>query len=147
MKYYENTKADFKAVSAKLAEKLFNVATERKGLKVGETIKIDGKNYTLDYVSISSYNAYFGTRGISIYYRHGNSVIRISDHWSDSGDVFKRSNKLNCLWIASCYWRLLNVTKESAVEVFSPNCGKYGYRVIGGKCMLKNFQEHEKRGE
>lgn len=87
----EKQMATFKHIPYQLAKQLVDFACSRN---IGKIINVDGKDYQLDHISAKC-SAFFRSRSVSIYYRVGRSVIRLSDHWSAS-KFFPRSKKMNC---------------------------------------------------
>lgn len=119
----------FKPVSASLARELISATA---GRSIGKSIDIDGQSYTLDHVSRSNHRL-FKSRGISIYWRVGRSVIRISDHWSTSRH-FSKSDKLNCGSISGKYWDIANRPVHAFESYYL--AGKYPFRMIAGVAGL-----------
>ena len=144
--YYRNTLADFSVISPELTEALFLASTGRKALKEGESIEIGGRTYTLDHISFSAYNPFFRQRGLSIYYRTGDSIVRLSDHWSNTGSTFVKSRKLNCGRISSCLWNLNGAKNTDLVDMKGHQSGKYPWRIIGGEARLKDFRVDDCHG-
>ncbi len=125
-RYFKATNADFNVIDSGLAEKLYSAAMEKQ-ISAGEKIEVGGVEYTLDYVSIKSADS------ISIYYRSGNSVIRISDHWSETPAL--SDNKFNVGPVRSSYWTLNNADRD---HVFSN-----GYNsLIGGIADFDSFTDN-----
>lgn len=138
--------ADFKEIPSAVVDKLVDFAYRKN---IGKSISIDGKTYTLNFISESS-SAFFHSRCVSIYYKTGSSIVRLSDHWSSSNG-FAKSRKMNCGPIGkgkkevdkfgevsyggAPYWNLKNKTQD-----YTPcnrfGFGKYGTKIFGGICGL-----------
>ena len=67
-----------------------------------QKVRLGNHDWTINFVSV---NGYFGS--VSIYYRSGDYLLRISDHWSESNLSVKQ-----CGNIRSCYWRLKGMTHQ-----------------------------------
>ena len=81
----------FKEIPDAQARLLLDFA-ERKN--IGKSLDIEGVEFNLDAIFLNS-SGFWRSRGLSIYFRTGRSVVRISDHWSESKH-HDRSRKLNC---------------------------------------------------
>jgi len=123
----------FKRVSPKLAHQLLEFASQKN---IGKQIHVDGEQYRLDYISRSS-SQFHRSRGLSVYYRHHRSVIRISDHWSASSH-FPRSRKLNCGFIDTHRWEIKNRLSDK-VECHKFSAGKYPFVLLAGKAGLSTL--------
>jgi len=121
--------ATFTEIPADIANQLVAFIDRRN---LGRAIEIDGTSYTLDFISHNT-NAFFQSRGLSVYFRAGRSVIRISDHWSSSTG-FERSRKLNCGSISGKQW---NIDNRSGRKVFCPKyAGRFPFEMLAGRCGL-----------
>ena len=126
--WYKDSDADFDMVEPSICKKLCMFYNSSKFLKMEKpAITINGLVYEFEFFS-SSYNQRLKSRGRSYYYRQGESIIRISDHWSKS--QYTKSKKLNCGFIASCYWTNLNGIKFTYQS----------QNLIGGICKLTDFR-------
>ena len=96
---------------------------------IGKVITVQGTDYELDYISES--HRPIG-RGLSIYYRVGRSILRISDHWSRT-QGYERSRKLNCGGIDTAWWELVGPAREYSFNRYS---GTYPWRMLAGKAGL-----------
>lgn len=105
---------------------------------VGKAIAVDGVEYVLDHISHNT-NAFWRSRGLSVYYRVGRSVIRISDHWSKTNH-HPRSRKLNCGAIAGAWWELADTTATQP-HAFSYRSGKYPWKLLAGKAGLSKLNK------
>lgn len=107
------------------------------GLRLGKEVVINDKSYKLIYKSEQK-NAFFKSRGLSLYFKVDRSIVRISDHWSESiGN--DRSRKLNCGYISnSQYWKLNFKAKRYQI---SRGSGKYPYTVLIGAAGLKTLNK------
>lgn len=105
---------------------------ERK--HVGKPITIDGVDYTLDGIFHST-SQFFRSRGLSIYFRTGRSIVRISDHWSRSNH-HPRSRKFNCgpLGGYAAWWVIDN--RSPARVSFDRYAGKYPWTMLAGRAGL-----------
>ncbi len=126
-RYFKYTDTDFKAIDPGLAEKLFRAAYRGEIAKGGK-IEIDGTEYTLDYVSR-------GDGSESYYFRTGNSIVRISDHWSKTPGMADE-RKFNVGNIRTSYWGLADADRS---KVFSP--GGAHFDMIGGIADLDSFRD------
>ena len=135
MTYHQNTHAHFRPLDAAVARQLVEFARHDR---VGKTIEIAGRAYTLDYISRSS-SAFWRSRGISIYYRSQRSVVRISDHWSATRRS-PRSRKRNCGSIGSCWWTLADRAHDR-FESAKFGGGRYPHTLLAGICGLTGFRK------
>lgn len=119
---------NFRPVPEKLTRQLLNFVQTKN---LGKSITIDGTEYTLDYISESHRKT---SRGLSIYFRVERSILRISDHWSQTAGN-PRSRKLNCGRIDTAYWALDNHPASQPLT-FTWHAGKYPWRVMAGKAGL-----------
>jgi hypothetical protein len=96
------TKGCFKIISRGLTLRLLEKIQD---LKPGETFKLGGKEYLLDFISKKN-----EWENISIYIIDikSDNLIRLSDHWS------RGSNVKNCGYIATCKWSLLGSKKSKS---------------------------------
>lgn len=133
--YHQHTRATFNPLDREVARALLKFAAQRSA--VGRTIELGGRVYTLEHISRTT-SAFWRSRGLSIYFRSGRSVVRISDHWSQSRH-HRRSRKLNCGHIASCFWSIRN-RADDAMECYDFG-GKYPYKMIAGICGLNGFKK------
>ena len=131
--YHDDTFAYFKPLAPTIGRALVAFAYRRN---LGKAVTIDGKRYTLRHLSIGK-NAMFRSRGYSVYFERGRSVVRVSDHWSASRHS-PRSGKLNCGFLRSCSWKILD-RKGDRFEASGLECGKYAYTLLAGMCSLKSF--------
>lgn len=122
------TSAAFKPIPITLANKLLAFLDRRN---LNKSIEIDGKSYELIFISQNS-SAFFKSRGLSVYFKTGRSIIRISDHWAQSiGN--DRSRKLNCGSISGKSW----VMSAAAPRVYcSKYAGKFDWVMLAGICGL-----------
>lgn len=121
--------ATFKHIDSNLAKALIAFIDRRN---LGKSVDVDGKSYRLDYISHNS-SAYWQSRGLSVYFRCGRSIIRISDHWSQSNG-FDRSKKLNCGSISGKWWTIENA---GAAKLYcSKYAGKFPFEMLAGICGL-----------
>lgn len=126
--------ATFRQIPAKLATQLLDFVHQRN---IGKSVNIDGQRYTLDHISKNSSKFYRG-RSLSIYFRTGRSVIRISDHWSQSNGN-DRSVKLNCRFIDEHWWAIDN--DGSAPLSFGRYTSRFPWRMLAGKCGLSTLNK------
>ena len=121
----------FREVDDSLAQSLLAFATRKN---IGQGLEIDGVDYTLDGIFQSS-SAFWRSRGLSIYYRTGRSIIRISDHWSRSNH-HARSRKFNCGCIGghNALWCIDN--KSPARLSLDRWGGKYPWLMLAGRAGL-----------
>ncbi len=141
--FHINTKANFKPFDEKIGEKILDsfVKAKRKK-KFNGKFNVGNDEYELLHFSEPKRNSFFKSRQMSIYFRkkRGRSVIRISDHWSESTSN-PRSRKLNAGFLNSCYWTANWDWHKSDVFDFSGlSAGKYAWRLLGGICSLNNFE-------
>lgn len=129
----------FRQIDDDLATELMRF-TDRRNL--GRTVTIDGRDYTLDHISHSTR---FMSRSLSVYFTVARSVVRISDHWSESNG-HPRSQKLNCGRIDQTYWVIDNDPARPLVES-TYLAGKYPHKLlagIAGKSVLNQTVDHWK---
>lgn len=126
--FQEREVAVFKEIDSNLAYTLLNFASYKN---LGKTIDINGVNYTLDYISMHR-RGFGGSRGLSVYFTVGRSVIRISDHWSKTNH-HPRSRKFNCRQIDSAWWELDDKSKDT-IEFSKLSAGKYPWVLKAGIC-------------
>jgi len=135
--YYDKTTGTWEGLSRNETMEFLKeyIAWRRKRNKP-EFIEVGGKKYKVDYQSEKK-NAFFQSRGFSYYFIENgtDNIVRISDHWSSTGDRFPKSRKLNCGMIASCYWDLDGGDK---VDVKIPG-EKYSSSLIGGKISASDL--------
>lgn len=127
----------FKQIDDDLARTLMGFV---HGRNLGKSITVGGKEYTLDHISYSKRR--FG-RGISVYFTVDRSVIRISDHWSESNG-HARSRKLNCGQVADAYWTIENDADRPLLE-WDYRAGRFPHRVLAGragKSVLNKSVDH-----
>ena len=136
MTYHKDTRAEFRPLDRAVAKVLVEFAS---GRRVGKTITVEGQDYTLTHIS-ESYNAFWHSRGLSVYYRRGRSVVRISDHWSRSRH-HQRSRKLNCGPIATCFWTIAD-NADTLFETYHRS-GRYPRRMMGGVLGVNGFRKVE----
>lgn len=128
-----NSIAKFKPIDPALARALLEFVDRRN---LGKTVEIDGQDYVLSYISQNS-NAFFQSRGLSIYFKTARSIIRISDHWSKSlGN--DRSRKLNCGSISGKTWILDGATDRISFDRYA---GKYPWVMLAGRCGLASLNK------
>lgn len=125
------TTANFKQIDDALANQLLAFVRTNN---IGKSITIDGKIYTLDHISQSS-SQFFQSRSISIYFRTGRSIIRISDHWSRSNH-HPKSRKFNCGSLGGhfCQWVIDDKTPTTLDCTY--RCGKFAHKMLAGICGL-----------
>lgn len=129
----------FRQIEDELATTLMNFVHSKN---IGKTTTIEGREYTLDYIS---HNKGHMGRSISVYFTVARSVIRISDHWSETRG-HPKSQKLNCGRIDQTYWALKNDPNRPLLE-HSYLAGKYPHRLmagIAGKTALNRTVHHWK---
>lgn len=126
----ENT-AIFQPIASALTLALLDFVGAKN---LNKTVEIDGKSYTLVFISKNS-SAFFRSRGLSVYFKTGRSIIRISDHWAASVGNDK-SRKLNCGGISGNRWIM---TKSAPRIYFGRFCGKYPWVMLAGKCGLRSL--------
>jgi hypothetical protein len=121
----------FTEIEDNVARELLDFATRKN---IGQAITVDGVEYVLDGISQGS-SAFWRSRGLSIYYRAGRSVVRISDHWSQSNH-HERSRKFNCGRIGGhqAHWIIDN--SAPARLTFDRYAGKYPWTMLAGKSGL-----------
>ena len=120
--------ANFKPVSRDIAAELLDFVAAKN---VGKSVVVDGEAYELVYISKNS-SAFHKSRGLSVYFKSGKSIIRISDHWGSS-EGYGKSRKLNCGLISGKDWRLVG----KAEKVFcSTYAGRFPFEMLAGKCGL-----------
>ena len=110
--YFDCSKGQFKEVAPAIAKQLikvldlsiehkeftdFGICELEKSIKYNEEafIMLYGKRWDLNFVSYSQ-----RWDSLSVYFSDGESLIRISDHWSEGSKVN------NCGKIRSCFWTL-----------------------------------------
>lgn len=121
--------ATFQEIPAPLAMALIDFIDRRN---IGKSIEFEGVEYVLDFISHNT-SAFFQSRGLSVYFRTGRSVIRISDHWSASNHN-ARSGKLNCGLISGKRWEIDNrSTRKLACFRYA---GRFPFQMLAGKCGL-----------
>lgn len=133
--WHKNTAANFRPLDLAVAEELVNFAATRRN--IGKSIELAGRSFTLDHISHNT-SAFWKSRGLSIYFQSDRSVVRISDHWSQSRGN-PRSRKLNCGRISSSYWTIRNRPGEF-VLCHSHSAGKYPYKMLAGILGLTGFE-------
>lgn len=137
------TTAVFKPIEMELIVKLMDFARYRSN--IGKTICIEGVEYELKHVSMKK-NFRTKSRSLSVYFLVGKSVIRISDHWSETKN-HPRSKKLNCGQIDSAWWELDDKDRET-LEFKGLESGKYPWVLKGGICgktVLNKTVDHWKK--
>ena len=134
--YFVSTKAYFEGVDPKDAKKILEAYKYyRRRKNKPEFIKSSKYgNLRVDYESEKK-NAYFERRSLSYYFvtEDNSSVIRISDHWSNS--QYDDSEKLNCGNIRSCFW----TTDGNRFRYDIPN-QKHTSILIAGICSFNEFE-------
>lgn len=136
--YYKETVGNFTPIKPAKATSIFNAYIKYQRLKnKPEFIEVEGiGKLKLDYESISK-NAYHRSRGFSLYFLKGNSsVIRISDHWSESN--YSKSQKLNCGSISTCYWTNFGEAFEQRMAG-----EKYASRFIAGEIKFSQLKRRQ----
>lgn len=128
-----NSKINWMPIHETLANQLLEFALKVRS-KIGKSIELYGETYTLDYVS-QSHTTYYSQpqRSLSVYFRVGRSVVRISDHWASSRH-HPRSKKLNCTDIDGHEWHIDN--KAPAFSFHGLGCGKYSWVLLAGRASL-----------
>lgn len=124
----------FKQIPDSVAMQLLEFATRPR---IGKSIEIEGEIYTLDFISQNS-NRFFQSRGLSIYYRVGRSVVRISDHWSQSNHK-PRSRKLNCGSISGQSWGIDNASPDTLC--WGRYAGQYPWVMLAGRAGLARLNK------
>jgi hypothetical protein len=126
-------KATFKPLDKSTAQKLADLICVKN---LNGTFDVDGKSYTLVYVSRNS-SQFFRSRGLSAYFKVGRSIVRVSDHWAKS-EGFERSRKLNCGSISGKLWEI-----EAGAEkvLTSWRAGKYSWELLAGICGLSRLNK------
>ena len=104
--YYNGSRGRFKPICSNWVKKIIRnselrITEHREAYSpttyVGEiTKKLGNHVWSLNFISVNGY-----WRSVSIYYRSGDYLLRISDHWSESNTSIK-----TCGFIRSCYWCL-----------------------------------------
>ena len=122
------TTAKFKPIPRETADRLIGFIDRRN---LGKSVEIDGKTYTLDFISHNS-SAFFKSRGLSVYFRVNRSIVRISDHWAASVGN-DRSRKLNCGSISGKCWVMDGVCERLSCSTYA---GKYPFVMLAGICGL-----------
>jgi hypothetical protein len=134
--YFVSTKAYFEGVDPKDAKEILEAYKDyRRRKNKPEFIKSTKYgNLRVDYESEKK-NAYFERRSLSYYFvtEDNSSVIRISDHWSNS--QYDDSEKLNCGNIRSCFW----TTDGNRFRYDIPN-QKHTSILIAGICSFNEFE-------
>ena len=134
--YFVSTKAYFEGVDPKDAKEILEAYKDyRRRKNKPEFIKSTKYgNLRVDYESEKK-NAYFERRSLSYYFvtEDNSSVIRISDHWSNS--QYDDSEKLNCGNIRSCFW----TTDGNRFRYDIPN-QKHTSILIAGICLFNEFE-------
>lgn len=124
----------FKQIDQNLAQQLIDFMNSRN---IGKSIVIDNIKYTLEHISLNK-NQFFGSRGLSVYYKTGKSIIRISDHWAKSKH-YDRSRKLNCGLISGKNWCINN--KPDTKVYCSTYAGKYAFEMLAGIAGLSKLNK------
>lgn len=120
--------ATFKKINSKVARQLVDFIDRRN---LGKAVVIDGKEYVLDHISHNP-SGFFNSRGLSVYFRVGKSIVRISDHWAASPEAFARSRKLNCGHISGKQW-----VTEAVEKVYCHKyAGRFPFEMLAGICGL-----------
>jgi hypothetical protein len=134
--YFVSTKAYFEGVDPQDAKEILEAYKDyRRRKNKPEFIKSSKYgNLRVDYESEKK-NAYFERRSLSYYFvtEDNSSVIRISDHWSNS--QYDDSEKLNCGNIRSCFW----TTDGNRFRYDIPN-QKHTSILIAGICPFNEFE-------
>lgn len=131
----------FNRISPDIAARLLDFASHKN---IGKDVQISGEKYTVEHISRSS-SKYHKSRGLSVYFRHKRSVVRISDHWSSSNH-FSRSKKLNCGFIDNHSWQINN-RADDKIECSKFSAGKYPFVMLAGMAglsLLNKTCEHWK---
>lgn len=106
MKYSESTKGAFKALPAGITKKFLQAFLDGEFF-----VSVQGRKWMLDHKSIRTFRVFRRPeRSLSIYFRSGNNLVRISDHWSSGSKAF------NCGNIASCRWRLSGSSARTVLK-------------------------------
>jgi hypothetical protein len=119
----------FTEIDRSLASQLLAFVNARNE---GKSIEIDGESYLLEYISHNK-NAFFRSRGLSVYFRVGDDVIRISDHWAASNH-HDRSRKLNCGRIDEHVWEIDNATADTLS--CSWRAGRFAWVMLAGRASI-----------
>lgn len=151
--------AIFKEIDATLAENLLWFAKAEKWPKADSVYTENGKEYRLNHISYMSNHAR-RRRSYSIYYIVGDSMIRISDHWSKA-NFFPRSRKFNLGIINPIPLEedengnpiktfggkefILDNTTTNRIE--ARFCGRFSSFFMGGICDIKQLKEEFPRWE
>lgn len=123
------SKVTFRQIPDTIANALLDFASRPN---IGKSIDVAGETYTLDYISQNS-SRFFQSRGISVYFRVGRSVVRISDHWCQS-NRHDRSRKLNCGSISGQFWRIEN--RDAGTLFWGRYSGAYPWVMLAGRAGL-----------
>lgn len=99
---------------------------------VNKTFSFNDKQYTLLYISKNS-SKFFRSRSLSVYFKTGRSIIRLSDHWSHF-EPKPKSQKMNCGFISkSNFWKLVS---KATNWCSTWSCGKFPWDLYAGKISL-----------
>lgn len=128
------TTATFRPLDCVAAQALVSYAASKRN--IGKILTLGGIDYHLDYVSRTS-EAFWQSRGLSIYYQADNQIIRISDHWAESNG-HPGSRKLNCGLIGSNLWRINNEPNDF-IETKRFGAGRFPFRLLAGICHQNDF--------
>lgn len=130
------TRGVFRPLDASVARELIEFSCSSRN--VGKSVDVLGKTYTLEHISRST-SAFWKSRGISLYFRTGRSVVRISDHWSETNGM-DRSRKFNCGKIGSSFWKIDNHGDDDIIETYSHSAGRFPHRVLAGVCSMRSLE-------
>jgi hypothetical protein len=137
--YYEGTYGDWEGMSKEEAlEFMKQYLLYRKGKRKNSVIDVNGKHYTVDHESQKKL-AKYRSRSNSFYFvsADGNELVRISDHWSSTGNAYPKSQKMNCGQINTCVW---NVQNPDAFNIYLPG-ERYSGRFVGARINLSDLKK------
>lgn len=135
--WWKETRGDWKPLAGYLAKALYELADRKRD---GDTVELNGVTYTLACKSVSN-SAEFRSRGRSIYWTTPDAIIRISDHWSETGSELARSRKFNCGDIASCRWTCTTATREHVAQT-RYLAGRYPSAIIGATISPEELEQY-----
>lgn len=139
--WWKNTDGDFEPMDAQLTMSLVSALRNRKE---NDIVTVDGREYRIAFKSVSD-SQFHHSRGRSFYFIEVETgdLIRISDHWTKTGDDHKRSGKFNCGGIGEtrCRWTCLQANKIHVIET-NYLSGRYASRVIGAR--ISELSKREK---
>lgn len=135
MTWWKDTAGDWNPMTAQMTGEFIAAMS---GKREGAVVVVAGEEFRICHKSVNSCDL---GRGRSYYFEAVNSddVVRISDHWSETGSELKRSKKLNCYSIGSCWWSCKNATKSHVHETTYLS-GRYPSRMIGGRVSISKLE-------